>query len=85
MLDLKQSQQWHEQQVTEAWADTATHPLYIYPGQVAPAPVSWQTLEINVFPTPRSKITPVCYLTPFVIVTRQIPKQLDCVAYLKRP
>ena len=57
MLDLKQSQQWHEQQVNRG-GPQATHPLYIYTGQVALAPYFRQGGELMNFTTPRAQAPP---------------------------
>ena len=80
MLDLKQSQRWHEQQVNEG-GPQATHPLYIYPGQVAPGPCFRQGFKIMNFTTPGAQAPPFIKVPRLLDMYRQFPNHwtVDCL------
>ena len=69
MLDLKQSQQWHELQTNEG-GPQATHPLYIYPGQIAFDTYFEHPLKIMIFTTPRPQEPPFIILARLFQVVR---------------
>ena len=72
MLDLKQSQQWHEQQVNRG-GPQATHPLYIYTGQVALAPYFREGRELMNFTTPRAQEPPFIKLPRLLALGETFP------------
>ena len=76
VLDLKQSQYSMSCNTNEG-GQHATHPLYIYPGQIAFDPYFEQPLEIMNFATPRLQGPPYIILARLFRFVRLFPNALN--------